>query len=166
MELRFWYSVYGVTGDAPSPSAMSASLQPPIDGLVHKFEPDNEQWRTGHFRLPGSSDPAILVQRKQVGDDGFLGDFEQAEDCLKDVLHEPNGDLVISHICRAQQIIHLVPCPGIKLDPITLATMCEQLCGILARTSDGLIQVYQEGFFDSRGESLLPDRPGHRLNTI
>ena len=39
MELRFWYSVYGTTGDAPSPSAMSASLRPPIDGLVHKFEP-------------------------------------------------------------------------------------------------------------------------------
>jgi hypothetical protein len=166
MELRFWYSVYGTTGDAPSPSAMAASLRPPIDGLVHKFEPDNEQWRSGHFRLSGSADPAILVQRKQCGDDGFLGELEQAEDCLRDVLHEPNGDLVISLICRAQQIIHLVPCPGIELDPITLATMCEQLCGILAHTSEGLIQVYQEGFFNSRGESLLPYCPGHTLKTI
>jgi hypothetical protein len=166
MELRFWYSVYGVTGDAPSPSAMSASVQPRIDGLVHEFKPDNEQWRSGHFRLSGSADPAILVHRKQCGDDGFLGELEQAEDCLRELLHEPNGDLVISHICRAQQIIHLVPCPGIKLDPITLATMCEQLCGILARTSEGLIQVYQEGFFDSRGESLLPYSPEHRLTTM
>ena len=165
MELRFWYSVYGTTRDAPSPSAMSASLRPPIDGLVHKFEPDNEQWRIGHFRLSGSADPAILVQRKQSGDDGFLAEFEQAEDCLRDLLHEPNGDLVSSLICRAQQIIHLVPCPGVELDPITFATMCEQLCGILAHTSEGLIQVNQGGFFNSRGESLLPYRPGHRLST-
>ena len=82
------------------------------------------------------------------------------------MLLQPNGDIVTSHVCRAQQIIHLVPCRGTNLDPNTMATMCEQLCGILARTSGGLIQVQQEGFFDSRGESLLPHCPGHRLTTI
>jgi hypothetical protein len=166
MQLRFWYSVYGATGDVPSPSAMSDCLRPQIDGLVHDFKPDDEQWRSGHFRLSGSAEPSIIVQRKLCRDEGFLGDLEQAEDCLREVLLEPNGDIVTSHICRAQQIIHLVPCRGTNLDPNTMATMCEQLCGILARTSGGLIQVQQEGFFDSRGESLLPHCPGHRLTTI
>jgi hypothetical protein len=166
MPLRFWYSVYGATGDVPSPRAMSDCLRPQVDGLVHDFEPDDEQWRSGQFRLSGSVAPAIIVQRKRCLDEGFLGDLEQAEDCLREMLLEPNGDIVTSHICRAQQIIHLVPCRGTNLDPNTMATMCEQLCGILARTSGGLIQVQQEGFFDSRGESLLPHCPGHRLTTI
>ena len=166
MPLRFWYSVYGATSDVPSSSAMMDCLGPQIDGLTKEFEPDDERWRSGHFRLPGSVDPAIIVQRKQCQDEGFLGDVDQAEDYLREMLHQPNGDIVISHICRAQQIIHVVPCHGTNLDPNTLATMCEQLCGILARTSAGLIQVHQEGFFDLRGESLLPHRPGHRLTTI
>jgi hypothetical protein len=165
MPLRFWYSVYGASSDVPSPSAMADCLRPQIDGLAHEFDPDDEQWRSGHFRLSGSMDPAIIVQRKQCRDEGFLSDVEQAEDCLREMLHEPNGDIVTSHICRAQQIIHLVPCPSTNLDQNTLATMCEQLCGILARTSAGLIQVPQEGFFDLSGESLLPRRPGLRLTT-
>jgi hypothetical protein len=165
MDLRFWYSVYGALGDAPSPSAMSGCLQQRIEGLVHEFEPDDQHWRSGQFRLSGTASPAILVQRKLAGDDGFLGELEQAEDCLSDVLNERNGDLVLSQICRAQQIIHLVPCSGAEIDPATLAAMCEQLCGMIAGTSEGLIQVYQEGFFDCQGESLLPYRPGHRLQT-
>jgi hypothetical protein len=145
---------------------MADCLRPQIDGLAHEFEPDDERWRTGHFRLSGSVDLAIIVDRKQCRDEGFLSDVEQAEDYLREILHEPNGDIVTSHICRAQQIIHLVPRRGSSLDENTLATMCEQLCGILARTSGGLIHVHQEGFFDFRGECLLPHRPGHRLTTI
>jgi hypothetical protein len=166
MPLRFWYSVYGATDDAPSPSEMADCLRPQNDELAHKFEPDDERWRTGHFRLSGSADPAIIVERKQSGDEGFQSDVEQVEDYLKEILHEPNGDIVTSHLCRAQQVIHLVPCRGTGLDDDTLATMCEQLCGILARTSGGLIHVHREGFFDFRGESLLPHRPGHRLTTV
>jgi hypothetical protein len=163
MDLRAWYSVYGAIGDAPSPSAMSGCLQPRIEGLVHEFEPDDLHWRSGQFRCSGAASPAILVQRKLVADDGFLGEIDQAEDCLSGVLHERNGDLVLSQLCRAQQIIHLVPSAGADIDPATLAVMCEQICGIIARMSGGLIHVYPEGFFDSRGESLLPYCPGHRL---
>ncbi len=165
MDLRFWYSVYGALGDAPSPSALSGCLHPRIEGLVHEFQPDDPHWRSGQFRRSGAASPAILIRRTLAGDVGFLAELEQAEDCLSDVLHERNGDLVLSQICRAQQIIHLVPSAGAEIDPATLAAMCEQLCGIIARTSEGLIQVYQEGFFDFRGESLLPYCPGHRLRT-
>jgi hypothetical protein len=165
MPLRFWYSVFGATDDVPSPRAMADCLRPQIDGLAHEFEPDDERWRSGHFRLSGSVDPVIIVERKESRDEGFQSDVEQVEDYLREILHEPNGDIVASHLCRAQQIIHLVPGRGTNLDPNTMATMCEQLCGILARTSGGLIQVQQEGFFDSRGESLLPHSPGHRLTT-
>jgi hypothetical protein len=165
MDLRFWYTVYGTLGDAPPPSAVSGCLQPRIEGLLHEFEPDDRHWRSGEFRLSGAASPAILITRKLVGDDAFLADLEQAEECLSDVLHERNGDLVLSQICRAQQIFHLVPSSGAGIDPATLAAICEQLCGIFARTSEGLIQVYQEGFFDSLGESLLPYIPGHQLRT-
>ena len=63
------------------------------------------------------------------------------------MLDEPHRDLVISHIRDTQQVIHLVPTPVLELGPSKLARMCEQLCGCLARTNEGLIQVFQEGFF-------------------
>ncbi len=81
------------------------------------------------------------------------------------MLDEPHRDLVISHIRRTQHVIHLVPTPVLELGPSKLARMCEQLCGCLARTNEGLIQVFQEGFFSAQGESLLPYCPRHRLKT-
>ncbi len=166
MKLRFWYSVYAATEDVPSPSAMPKSLRPPIQGLIHELEPDGEQWRSGRFRLSTSAHPAILVRRERRGDEELLRKLEDAESCLREMLNEPHRDLVLSQIARTQQVIYLTPCPGIELGPSKLARMCEQLCGFLARTSDGLIQVYQEGFFNSQGESLLPYNPRHRLKTI
>jgi hypothetical protein len=148
VKLRFWYSVWGATGDIPSPSAMLEHLRPRVDGLVHEFEPDVEQWLSGRFRLSGSKHPAILVRRESPGHDEFLGRLETLE-----------------HVRRTQQVIHLVPCASLELRPSKMARMCEQLCGFLARTSDGLIQVYQEGFFSAEGKSLLPYCPSHNLKT-
>jgi hypothetical protein len=88
------------------------------------------------------------------------------EHLLSAVLDEPHRDLIVSHIHRTQQVINLVPLAVIELGPSKKARICEQLCGFLARTTEGLIQVYQEGFFGSDGESLLPYCPRHKLKTM
>jgi hypothetical protein len=166
VKLRFWYKVFGATEDGPSPSAMLNSLRPRVDGLAHEFVPDNELWRSGRFRLSSSVAPAILVRRTRCGDDGFLEELENMEHLLSAVLDEPHRDLIVSHIHRTQQVINLVPLAVIELGPSKKARICEQLCGFLARTTEGLIQVYQEGFFGSDGESLLPYCPRHKLKTM
>jgi hypothetical protein len=165
MKLRFWYKVYRSTEGGPSPAAMLSSLRPRVDGLTHEFESDFEHWRGECFRLAGSVAPVILVRRERCGDPGFLEELQNIEHWLSAMLDEPHRDLVISHIRRAQQVIHLVPTPVRELGPSKLARMCEQLCGCLARTNEGLIQVFQEGFFSAQGESLLPYCPRHRLKT-
>jgi len=87
------------------------------------------------------------------------------EHSLSAMLDEPHRDLIVSHIRRTQQVVHLVPLAVIELGPSRKARICEQLCGFLARTTEGLIHVYQEGFFSSDGESLLPYCPRHKLKT-
>jgi hypothetical protein len=165
VKLRFWYSVWGATDDIPSPSAMLESLRPRVDSLVHEFEPASEPWLTGHFRLLHSKQPAIRLRREQSDHDEFLGRLETADQLLNGMLDEPHRDLVLSHVRRTQQIIHLMPCPNLEIGPSKMARICEQMCGFLARTNDGLIQVYQEGFFSAQGESLLPHCARHRLKT-
>jgi hypothetical protein len=144
---------------------MANSLRPRVDGLAHEFVPDNEQWRDGSFRLSSSVTPAILVRRARCSDYGFLEELEQIEHSLSALLDEPHRDLIVSHVRRTRQVINLVPLAVIELGPSRLARICEQLCGILARTTQGLIQLYQEGFFTSDGESLLPHSPRHKLKT-
>lgn len=165
MTLRSWYTVYGATEIDPAPAAMLKAIRPPIEGLVHKFEPNNEQWRSGEFRLSGSMDPAILVQRERRCDAGFLDKLAKAEAFAKELSDRPNSDRVLAQIRRTQQIVHLVPCAVVELGAIKLAKMCEQLCGPIVHPGDGMIQVYQAGFFSSRGESLLPYSHRHKLRT-
>jgi hypothetical protein len=165
MKLRFWYAVYGAKEECPSPATMLASLRPKVAGLVHDFEPDGEQWESGRFRLSGSEAPAILVRRHRAGSDEVRRRREMAEAALATMSDEPHRDVVLSHLRETRQLIYLVPCPAPGIGAAKKARMCEQLCGALARICDGLIQVYQEGIFNSRGESLLPCNPKHSLTT-
>ncbi len=126
---------------------MLDSLRPRVEGLVHEFEAGSELWLAECFRLSQSKQPAIMVRREQSGHDEFRDRLENAEHVLKDVLNEPNRDLVLSYVRRTQQVIHLTPCASVEIGSSRMARICEQLCGYLARTNGGLIQVYQEGFF-------------------
>jgi hypothetical protein len=109
VKLRFWYKVYGATEDDPSPSEMLNSLRPRVDGLIHEFVPNNEPWRSGNFRLSSSVAPAILVRRTRSGDDGFLEELVKMEHWLSEMIDEPHRDLIVSHLRKTQQVIHLVP---------------------------------------------------------
>lgn len=77
---------------------------------------------------------------------------------------EPHVEHVREHMRNVRQTIHITPVP-VHLGAARLARICEQLCGFLARSGDGLIQVYQEGFFSADGASLFPCRAVHRLKT-
>ena len=146
MKLRFWYKVYGATEDGPSPSAMLNSLRPRVDALAHEFVPDNEQWRSGSFRLSSSVTPAFLVRRTRSGDDEFLEELEKMEHWLSATLDEPHRDLIVSHIRRTQQVINLVPLAIIELGPSRRARICEQLCGFLRAQQRGLSRCTRKGF--------------------
>ena len=87
-----------------------------------------------------------------------------AEFTLTSISDEPHRDSVLAHIRGTRQLIYLVPCPAPGIGAAKKARMCEQLCGT-RRAGDGLIQVYQEGVFNARGESLLPYNPKHSLTT-
>ena len=77
---------------------------------------------------------------------------------------EPHRDYVLEHIHNTRQTVSLMPISAL-LGHSRLARICEQLCGYVARASEGLIHVYQEGFFSPEGESLWPHCPRHRLKT-
>ena len=163
MKIRCWYSVHGTIEASPTPSAMLASLRPRVDGLAYDFEPHDESWCEGRFRLSDKTVPAIHVRRARAGDEGF-DDLARLEKILSEMDDEPHRDFVLAHIRRTCQSVHVIPL-DFTLGMSKLARMCEQLCGYLARETEGLIQVFQEGFFSAEGESLLPHCPRHKLKT-
>jgi hypothetical protein len=165
MKLRFWYSIYGTAEHSSSPIAMLDAVRPRVPELVHEFEPDLGPWQTGRICLRDSQHPTILLRRHTEGDSEVAAKLEQVDRALADVRGEPHRDLVLAHIRRTRQIIYLTPCPVVGLGSSKLARICEQLCGFLAREHEGIIQVFQEGFFSTEGESLLPYCPRHRLKT-
>lgn len=77
---------------------------------------------------------------------------------------ELNLPRVIEHGLHTRQIISLVPL-AVQMSPGRLAKLCEKLCGHFCRELDGLIHVFQAGFFNSAGESIFPANPRHRLQT-
>jgi hypothetical protein len=165
MKLRMWYAVHGAIELSPSPAAMMDSLRPKIPELKLELMAPDGEWREDFLRLPKPVVPDILVRRARRGED----DFQLDRDGWVDELSAwggpmPNLELVIAHLRKTQQSVFLTPISK-KLGPAKMARACEQLCGYIARATDGLIHVYQEGFFSPEGESLHPYAPRHRLKT-
>lgn len=163
VKLRHWYAVHGRIDVSPSPAAMLDSIHPHVSGLTHVFPIHDGGWVEGVFRLEHSPSPLVSLRRVQRDDESSLwfGDGWEAE--LR-TWNGPNCDDVIQYLSDTRQTV-TVTASGFALGPSKLARICEQLCGYLARETDGLIHVYQEGFFSQNGDSLHPFCPEHRLRT-
>jgi len=181
VKLRFWYKVHGKIDVCPSPAAWLDNLRPPVAGLTHDFQIRDGKWQKGVFGFETPSnpvvaeawreafgretlaDPIIYVGRLLPGDEFFDWDGDGWEAELRK-WSETNCDHIIDHVRNTRQTIFLDPIE-VTLGEYKLARICEQLCGFLARETDGLIHVYQEGFFNAEGESIFPRCPKHRLKT-
>lgn len=163
MKLRGWYAVFCRLDVIPSPSEMLNALRPGVSGLTYDFRLENDIWRQGTFGLFDKSAPSILVSRTLPGDKDWLLNGENWHVELRSC-DGPHCQSVIEHLHGIRQIINLTPL-AFELGNSHLARICEQFCGHIARTTDGLIQVYQGGFFNAEGESLHPYCPKHRLTT-
>ena len=192
MKLRSFYVVHGTLDCMPSSADLLGSIRPPVPGLELEFQNPgdmlgsfgpaaaaaaqslktlNEEW--GYFRLTGAAAWAISMRRVRRGETAFHWNDDKWEAGLR-TLGGPYCEDVIQHLRNTCQSINLMPVPWFPkklfatrstLGPSRLARVCEQLCGHLARATDGMIQVFQEGFFTADGESLLPHAPQHRLKT-
>jgi len=160
-----WYAVHGAIDVSPSPAAMLESVRPPVAGLVPEFETRDGKWQAGRFRFPVETLAVILLTRALPGEDPFLWDRDGWETELKTWGGPmPNYDYTIQHLRKTRQSVYLTPVAG-RLGTTKMARICEQLCGYLACATEGLIHVYQSGFFNPDGESLYPYCPQHRLKT-
>jgi hypothetical protein len=165
MKLRMWYAVHGVVELSPSPAAMMDSLRPRVPDLKIEFMATDGQRRVDCLQLPNPSIPHILVRRARRGDEEFQWDRDGWEVRLSAFGGpSPNLDHVIQHLRKTRQTVYLTPLIS-TFGSTKLARICEQLCGYLSRVTEGLIHVYQEGFFSAEGESLHPYSPRHRLKT-
>lgn len=157
--------VHGKRDVSPSPDEMLDSLRPKVIGLVHDGQ--MQTWNNDALRLTYET-LIISVRRLKPGDESYLWDRDNWENELRS-WDGPNCEKVIQHLRHTCQTVTITPIAtttaGFPLGQAKLARVCEQLCGHVARETDGLIQVFQEGFFDVQGESLFPYSPKHRLKT-
>ncbi|ADB15359.1 hypothetical protein Psta_0673 [Pirellula staleyi DSM 6068] len=164
MKIRHWYVVHGKLDVIPSPTALLNCVRPRVSGLTYDGQLlQRGGWQDGGLRFLHESAPAILVGRLVSGDEFYNWDRAGWDAELRS-WNGPNGESVIEHLRQTCQSITITPIMG-SLGQARLARICEQICGQLAQLTEGLIHVYQAGFFDAKGESLHPYCPKHRLRT-
>lgn len=163
MKLRQWYAVHSRSNTIPSPAAILDSVRPRLDQLICDFQEPDANWRAGQLRFKAESIPLILLSRESVNEQSSLW-FRDGWEAELRSWPGPNCDPVIEHLRSRQQTFSLKPIDP-RVGATRLARICEQVCGYLARETDGLIHVFQEGFFTTQGESFFPVNPKHKLKT-
>jgi len=170
MKIREWYSVYARETTCPDPQAMVAALRPRVKDITLSF-PDGEGWEQGSIflapeRLPllnREIAPFITLSRRT---NNLAEQLSWSTGLVVNNGNWPGSEhreTLLSHLKATGQVINIMPMPMVRV--AKMARICEQLCGYLCRELNGLIQVYQEGFFSREGESLFPKNPIHRLKT-
>ena len=170
MKLRCWYSVFACVEWLSSPAAIWDSLRPQLNGAKLTCSPTENNWKTCTFQTEHFR---ILVECHFPGDqffeakiDGWLGTMN--EPSLWGPQAKPRSaadrDLIVSTLQRTRQIVNIVPVGVLKATQ--QARVCEQICGTVARQSDGIITVFEAGLFNQAGESIFPHNPVHRLKTM
>ncbi len=158
MKLRSWYAVHGKQISVPNPAAIVQCIQPRVAGLTHDFHTAD-----GRLRLLIDATPIVLVRRIFADDEEYPCKGSIWESQLI-AWGGPHVEHVIAHVRQSVQLTTITPLPLSRANR-RLARICEQICGQIAADSDGLIQVFQEGFFDRQGNALLPCSPKHSLKT-
>ena len=169
MKLRSWYTVFATAQVCPFPSLWVDSLRPAVKDLVCHAQPDEKNWTTVEMTFSKASSPLVHLSRVQIGPHNFEDEItRRVEGMAKFRNEQTQGEdqfaVVTDFLRRTRQIIHIKPV-DVQIGQSKLARICEQLCGACARNSEGLIQVFQEGFFDVGGNSLFPFDPRHQLKT-
>ncbi|MFN0197962.1 MAG: hypothetical protein ACKVT0_14550 [Planctomycetaceae bacterium] len=164
MKIRCWYIVYGKNDECPHPSQLHNSIRPAITNLIYNCKPNEINWTNSQFTLSTTSVPVITINRTTIGESQFEDEVEKSINAYATIQGEKYQEMIINHLRHTRQILHILP-TGLSLGNAQLARVCEQVCGFLARETSGIIQVFQEGFFNPQGQSLMPHNPKHKLNT-
>jgi hypothetical protein len=153
-----WHRVFGGSDAVPDPSALVQHIRGPFGTEpTVRIRGDDDGWYAAEVLLPGTRTPWRL-DRYLVTEVGIRNELNTWAAWVETVEGNPNQGRLMQHLIGTRQVFAFELEIG-DLDPIAeIDRWCHRLCRFLARETEGVYQIDEEGFFDADGGLLIPEQ--------
>jgi hypothetical protein len=149
-----WYRVFGTNDVQPNPETVLAHLKGLGCAVTADFHGDETGWFQAEIVFAATT--PVHVERFLSSEEGIRAELNTWAAYLETCDYSPNFSRLMEHMISTQQLF-TIRRPFDAANEVTVETICLGLARHLARTTEGVYQIDQQGFFDANGLLLLPE---------
>jgi hypothetical protein len=150
-----WYRVFGTSPTEPAPAGLLGHLHQLGVAVGANFSGDQDGWFRADLVLEPAGD-TVLLERYLVSEEGIRGELNNWAAWV-----EATGDGLVQerlmrHLIGTKQLFTVRP-PDVVAGAERVGNLCLDVCRFLARETEGIYQVDDQGFFEPDGRPLLKE---------
>jgi hypothetical protein len=153
--MSLWYRVFGTNDVQPEPAALLEAVRALGIEATAEFGGDEQGWFRVALTFAADATP-VHLERYLATEEGIRADLNSWAAWLETADYSPNHGPLMQHVISTRQLFTL-RCPIDHADEVLVERLCVGVSRFLARTTDGVYQVDDEGFFAADGILLLKE---------
>ena len=148
-----WYRVFGTSGAQLDPQELLRHLSQIGGEVTGKFQVDEHGWFGVelYFR---ERDLALQLDRYLAFEEGIRAELNAWAAWIEEDGDSPDHVELMEHLIRTVQLFTFQG-PSNPADAEETERLCDAICQLLARATDGVYQADQRGFFAPNGVLIL-----------
>lgn len=151
-----WYRIFGLSEPEVPAETILEHLHEHGFTVRGEFRRDERGWGAVQFTFPESAGSPIVMQRYLSDEEGVRNELNTWAAWLETATYNPNHADLMTHAIQTRQLI-TIRRPIDHADDSRLEAFCLELSQFLARQTNGIFQIDDQGFFAASGELLLEE---------
>jgi hypothetical protein len=153
--MSLWLRVFGTNEMQPEPAALLGQVRDLCAEATGHFRGDDLGWFAAEFVFAAGETP-LHLERFLTTEDGIRAELNTWAAWLETCDYSPNHQRLMEHMVATKQLF-TVRRPIDHANEILVEKLCIGICQFLARTTDGIYQADDQGFFAADGTLLLQE---------
>jgi hypothetical protein len=150
-----WYRVFGTNDVDIVPEAVLSHLDGVGCPVTGAFRGDDAGWFQAELACAGST--PIVVERFLASEEGIRAELNSWAAYLETCQSSPNAGRLMEHMIGTKQLF-TIRRPADGANDEGAAKRCLALARFFARTTEGVYQIDEQGFFDADGILLVREQ--------
>jgi hypothetical protein len=150
-----WYRVFGSASLQPAPEELLAEARSQGTLVVGTFHRDQQGWFQAELRLEGQ-ESAVQVHCYAADEPDVRRELNTWAAWVESVTDDPLAGQLMARLIAARQVYTLHP-DGMGNSTVLIEKLCTAVTRFLARQTEGIYQVDDEGLFDATGTLLVQE---------
>ena len=151
--MGLWYRVFGRGETLVGPGAILEHLRGLSGAVTGRFD-DEANWVSAELSFADAT--PLRLERFLATEEGIRDELNTWAAFLETCDYSPNHAPLMERMIQTKQLLTLRR-PIDHADEVLVERLCVGLCQFLARATDGVYQVDDEGFFAADGTLLLQE---------